>query len=538
MSLWQSIRNQVPADVFVPVDDTTVFHALATEIARVAVSVSGAELTLIVDAATAEEVAQIEAVSSNAASVYIFGEPPAAWKSLAQITTLAPSAGLAAGDRFLVMLSSRLSQALLGEEQIVAAETPLNGGWTGQRPHVHAIAEAILAAGRHKHPLPAPQLDPQAVNIGSAMTMHLLGVLAQQLAILHQDIARDKHDLFSVLEILKAISAKRRAHDVLFVFVDRISRVVETDRCSVVRVWGGENKGTVLASHEDESVRDLVIDLQKYPELMRAMETRERLLINDVARDPLTRDMADELRGAGVKVLLVVPIVLFDPNVGTLLLRITRARRAFTMREIGFCEIVAEAAANALERAQLFESIQQANERLERLAITDALTGLHNRRHFHERLEEEFHRARRYSLPLSCMIFDIDNFKKINDTYGHLQGDAILREIGLCTAKVTRKSDVTARYGGEEFVVIMPQTDLEGAEAQAERLRRELGNHVYPGMPPGENVTVSVGVAVLDHKAILDCETLISIADAALYEAKRGGKNRVVIGKSEGGGPK
>jgi predicted signal transduction protein with EAL and GGDEF domain len=126
---------------------------------------------------------------------------------------------------------------------------------------------------------------------------------------------------------------------------------------------------------------------------------------------------------------MVIPIVLFDPNVGSLFLRVTRRRRAFTLREVGFCEIVAEAAGNALERAQLFERIQRANERLEHLAITDALTGLYNRRHFHQRLQEEYQRSKRYELPLACLMFDIDDFKKINDTHGHLQGDRYMRPV-------------------------------------------------------------------------------------------------------------
>src|SRR5690606_13807358 len=117
-------------------------------------------------------------------------------------------------------------------------------------------------------------------------------------------------------------------------------------------------------------------------------------------------------------------------------------------REISFFEIVAEAAANALERAQLFESIQVANERLEQLAITDGLTGLYNHRHFRDRLESEFQRALRYKLPLSLLLFDVDDFKQLNDTFGHLQGDHILRELAQRTLTSVRHSDFVSRYGG------------------------------------------------------------------------------------------
>jgi len=230
----------------------------------------------------------------------------------------------------------------------------------------------------------------------------------------------------------------------------------------------------------------------------------------------------------------VIPIVLFDPNVGSLFLRVTRRRRSFTLREIGFCEIVAEAAGHALERAQLFERIQRANERLERLAVTDALTGLYNRRHFHQRLQDEYQRSKRYDLPLACLMFDIDDFKKINDTYGHLQGDTVLREIAVRTNGVIRKTDICARYGGEEFVVIMPQTRLAGARSQAQRLLEVLRSSKYPGMPAKARVTVSVGVAVLDLEKMDNCDALVAQADVALYEAKRLGKNRVVVAETSG----
>src|SRR5690606_8042490 len=251
--------------------------------------------------------------------------------------------------------------------------------------------------------------------------MGLMSVHSQRMATARPGAGVNKDDLFSVLDILKAISAKRRAHDILFVFVEEIARILKVDRCSIVRVWGGDTKGHVLASHEDERIRDIVISLDKYPELRLALDMRERVVIADTRHDPVTREFAAELDSAGIRSLVVIPIVLFDPNVGSLFLRAARRRGEFTPREVSFCEIVAEAASNALERAHLFEQIQRTNERLEFLAVTDGLTGLYNHRYFRKRLQEEFDRAMRYDLPLSCLIFDVDNFKRINDTYGHLQ---------------------------------------------------------------------------------------------------------------------
>jgi diguanylate cyclase (GGDEF)-like protein len=295
-------------------------------------------------------------------------------------------------------------------------------------------------------------------------------------------------------------------------------------------VWGGDEVGHVLASHEDKKVTDLPIELSKYPEIQRSLDESQKIVIGDVSKDPLTQPFLAPLTAANISSIVVIPIVLFDETIGSLLLRAARGENPFTSREISFCEIVAEAAANALERAHLFESIQKANEGLEFLAVTDGLTGLYNHRYFRERLADEFERAMRYKVPLACLILDVDNFKRINDTFGHLRGDAVLKEIAARVTRSVRKPDIIARYGGEEVVVIMPQTGAEGAMAQAERIRRKIGEVPFGDNGNAIRVTVSVGVGVLQHNMMQDCEALIREADSALYQAKAAGKNKVVIG--------
>jgi two-component system cell cycle response regulator len=188
---------------------------------------------------------------------------------------------------------------------------------------------------------------------------------------------------------------------------------------------------------------------------------------------------------------------------------------------------VAEAASNALERAHLFEQVQRANQQLERLAITDGLTRLYNHRYFMQRLEEEFHRAVRYRLPLSCILFDVDDFKRINDTFGHLKGDQVLREIADRTSRCVRRTDLLARYGGEEFVVLLPQTDLEGARIEADRLREHISDKPYAGLPSDWRITVSIGVSTLRHEYMRLAEDILRAADLALYHSKTTGKDRV-----------
>ena len=515
-----------PIDALVPVDDFALYYLIASEIARTVVSEGGENILLLTDAQSAMQVDALDGARVAAEHVVVFGPAPDTWAGCDNVSTFARSAAISDDDLFLVVLSSSLSLALVCEQ----GPAGFHGVWSPQREHAANIARRLLDVSDAEVVSALPEPFEGAEETTLACSARLMSLLSRQLTLRHRDVAMDKDDLFSVLSILKAVSSERRAHDILYVFVEQIARAVRIDRCSVVRVWGDEQRGHVLASHEDETVRDLAIELGKYPELKRAMDTRQKVVINDTRRDPLTRPFIKDLEKAGLQSVIVIPVVLFDQNVGTFLLRAARRKGTFSLREISFCEIVAEAAANALERAHLFESIQKANERLEVLAITDGLTGLYNHRYFRQRLEEEFERAKRYSLPLSCMILDVDNFKKFNDTYGHLLGDSVLRGVAACSLQTTRKSDIVARYGGEEFVVLMPQTGVEGAAAQAERVRKEICQWPFEGVPDKGAVTVSIGVSVFDGESMPDCEALLRMADGALYQAKREGKNRVIVG--------
>jgi diguanylate cyclase (GGDEF)-like protein len=160
------------------------------------------------------------------------------------------------------------------------------------------------------------------------------------------------------------------------------------------------------------------------------------------------------------------------------------------------------------------------------LMETDALTGARNRKFLDELLGQEFVRARRHDRPLSVVLLDIDHFKAINDTHGHLAGDAVLRELCTVVRNRVRRDEVLGRYGGEEFALVLPETPLEGAAALAEDLRKLLAAHRFTFEIVPIPVTVSFGVAVL-APGMTRVEELIAAADARLYEAKRSGRNRV-----------
>lgn len=166
------------------------------------------------------------------------------------------------------------------------------------------------------------------------------------------------------------------------------------------------------------------------------------------------------------------------------------------------------------------------HEEIYRMTIVDGLTQIHNKRALFEALEKELMRARRYERDLSLLMFDIDFFKRINDQYGHLAGDHVLRELARIVQERIRREEVFARYGGEEFVILLPETPLPGAAALAESLRARVANHSFVFQGERIPVTVSIGTALLGENDKVASD-LIQRADEKLYEAKRGGRNRV-----------
>jgi diguanylate cyclase (GGDEF)-like protein len=204
---------------------------------------------------------------------------------------------------------------------------------------------------------------------------------------------------------------------------------------------------------------------------------------------------------------------------------IARAARPFDEQEYELFAYLTGQAAVSIENVDLHETV-----RLQ--AVTDELTGLYNRNHFQDTLDSEIERSRRFGSDVGLVMLDIDDFKQVNDTFGHPQGDIVLVEVGRVLRELSRDIDEPARYGGEELAVILPQTDLNGAELLAERMRSAI-NDLRIKRTDGHgvlSVSASFGVASLPACAH-DRDSLVAEADAALYRAKRAGKNRVMRGE-------
>jgi two-component system cell cycle response regulator len=188
----------------------------------------------------------------------------------------------------------------------------------------------------------------------------------------------------------------------------------------------------------------------------------------------------------------------------------------------------------ALRTKALQDELRRKNRQLEELlgkveylAITDALTGVFNRRRFHDVLSQEFEKAKRYGTPLSLVMVDIDHFKNVNDLYGHQIGDKVLLTVSQILLSNIREVDTLARFGGEEFALIFPSTARQDAVVAADRIRKSVEESTFPGTKG--SITVSIGIAGLPDKALADDNGMLRCADFALYRAKQNGRNRTEV---------
>ena len=192
-------------------------------------------------------------------------------------------------------------------------------------------------------------------------------------------------------------------------------------------------------------------------------------------------------------------------------------------------QIVRELRKSKAEAERLAHQLKIANTELKRRADIDGLTEIFNHRYFQEHLSVEFMRAKRHGNPLTLVMFDVDFFKKVNDEYGHVIGDFVLKELAAIFKKNTRISDIAARYGGEEFIIMLPETNLEGAYLVAEKIRNIVEHHPIRYESTNLNVKISGGIAAMENgKGYETAFDLIAAADSKLYKAKKGGRNQIV----------
>jgi two-component system cell cycle response regulator len=335
----------------------------------------------------------------------------------------------------------------------------------------------------------------------------------------------DNKELATILEIAEMLTSTLSSADLFYIIVHKVAEALAVERCMLLRVDPSGARATIESStNPDDADRPHVV-VSDLPEVRRALAGNRMVYIEDVRRDAETAAAHDTDNPLSV---IAVPFQMRQATEGRVVFHIARASDPFTYREIKFCQIVTTVAANALENAQLYESLEIAHATLTEVAKKDPLTEVFNRRYLFERLDAEVSRAVRKRTSLACIMLDIDHFKRINDEFGHQVGDTVLIGAAKILKDCLRGQDLVGRYGGEEFLVVLPETDVEGAALVAERIRKEVRQHAFEGLA-GRRVTVSLGVAVREPgESSGGVELLIAHADRALYEAKNSGRDRTV----------
>lgn len=250
--------------------------------------------------------------------------------------------------------------------------------------------------------------------------------------------------------------------------------------------------------------------------LVELLQRREPVIVPQLQQTTISEELRAFIEKYGLVSLLAVPIQTKDVVLGAFI-SLGRESKVFSSEDLATASALADFTAIALENAGLFAELQ-------RSAITDSLTGVYNTRFFHEVLGRETARADRYTTPLSLLMIDVDSFKLVNDTYGHVVGNKVLTQIGQVLERTVRNTDFVFRCGGDEFGVVLPGTNLEGAMHVAEKiLQRVDASDILTTLGYSGPVTVSIGLS--EYHRGSHFETLVAEADQALYASKRSSKN-------------
>ena len=327
-------------------------------------------------------------------------------------------------------------------------------------------------------------------------------------------LERRNQELATLVNIAKALTSTLKLDEVLNLILENVGLLLKSQSWSLLLV--------------DEKSGDLTFEIAVSPPAEALQKRRvpkgegiagwvaehgRSLLVRDVHNDPRFSPRVDAALSFATRSVVGVPVRSRDKVLGVIELINVHPEEEFDEADLTILEAVADFVAIALENARFVERINQ-------LIITDDLTGLFNVRHFHSLLDYEIERASRFRTALSVVFIDLDHFKQVNDTWGHLTGSRVLSETGRLILERTRRVNLAARYGGDEFIILLPATEKAGALAMAENLRRQISEHPFPaGNGHQVHLTASFGVATFPEDAN-NKQDLISLADQAMYRVK------------------
>ncbi|MFW5878717.1 MAG: GGDEF domain-containing protein [Myxococcota bacterium] len=327
--------------------------------------------------------------------------------------------------------------------------------------------------------------------------------------------SKDSEVLSTLFEVTRHLNEGADIEKVLGVIAEAAHRLSSADSASVLLLDEHRQRLLCRASHGLTTEEADVATFQVGEGLAGWVAAEGRSLrLEEASSDPRFKKLPGQERS--IRGFCSVPLSGREGVIGVMTVT-SVAPAAFDESDEAILSYLAASVVKDVENARLY-----------RLAVTDALTGVYNRQFLSERLPAELERHRRYGQPLTIGLVDADHFKAINDEFGHPAGDAVLRVLAHRCQEAVREIDPVVRYGGEEFMLILPQTDRAGGGEAAERLRRRVADEPIPWDRSKVRLTVSLGVAEMEP-GDLEPKDLIARADAALYAAKKAGRNRVEV---------
>lgn len=334
--------------------------------------------------------------------------------------------------------------------------------------------------------------------------------------------------------VIQAISQSLELTTIFSTATFEICQLLGVDRVSIAQYLSHKNHWLIVASTpENSDIPDIMAReiFDKNNLILTQLKQQKVIRISDFQQDlsrPLNQDLSDNHSGS----LLIVPLWVGSSIWGSLSLYRHQQTWIWQDTEVELACTLVEQLQVAIKQSQLYQQLQSANQRLQRLVMIDGLTQVANRRRFDEYLMQEWNRAAQEQQPLGLILCDVDYFKNYNDTYGHLAGDECLIKVAQALCETVRSpGDLVARYGGEEFAIILPQTSVKQAIQVANMMIQTLESLEIPHQTSliSSNLTISMGIASFIPSPDSSFQVLIEAADQALYQAKAEGRNRYIV---------